>query len=260
VSSLKLSIVVCSYNQAAFIRETLNSLIDQQNVKPGELELIVIDGGSSDGSIEIIESYKDKLSYFLSEPDRGQTHALNKGFAVATGDILGWLCSDDLLHPGAVRFVVDYFRGHPEVDFIYGDAKIIDQKGELLRIKKETPFNWFIWVYGEHNFIPQASAFWRRSLHEQVKGLDETFNLDMDGDLWARFSERTRLCHVSKVLSTVRIYPETKSQRMRTRAIEEHRRICRRYGVDHSETQARVLKLAARLCRVGWKVTKGCYW
>ena len=93
---------MCSYNQGAFIRETLDSLINQQNVTPNELEVIVIDGASSDGSIEIIEAYKDRLGYFVSEPDRGQTHALNKGLARATGDVLGWLCSDDLLQPGIV--------------------------------------------------------------------------------------------------------------------------------------------------------------
>ncbi len=258
--SPRISIVVCSYNQAPFIRETLESLINQQNVTRDELEVIVIDGASSDGSVEIIESYKDKFRYFVSEPDRGQTHALNKGFALATGDVLGWLCTDDLLQPDAVRFVLDYFREHPEVDFIFGDVKLIGRNGEVLKTRKEIPFNWFIWAYGDHNYIQQPSAFWRRSLHEQVNGLDEAFNLDMDGDLWARFAERTRGRHVSRVLSSVRTYPETKSRQMRERAIEEHRTICRRYGIDHSRNYTRALKLAARICRVGWKAASGCYW
>lgn len=260
MSSPKMSIVVCSYNQAAFIRETLESLINQQNVTRNELEVIVIDGASSDGSVEIIQSYQDRLSCFVSEPDRGQTHALNKGFALATGDILGWLCSDDLLQPDAVRFVLDYFREHPGVDFIFGDAKVIGRNGEVLKIKKEIPFNWFIWTYGEHNYVQQSSAFWRRSLHEHVDGLDEAFDLVMDGDLWARFAERTQSRHLSKVLSSVRSYPERKSQHMRARAIEEERTICRRYGVDHGRNHTRVLKAAARLCRIGWKVASGCYW
>ncbi len=258
--SPRISIVVCSYNQAPFIRETLESLINQQNVARDELEVIVIDGASNDGSVEIIESYKDKLSYFVSEPDRGQTHALNKGFALATGDVLGWLCSDDLLQSDAVRFVLDYFRAHPGVDFIYGDADEIGRNGELLKMRKETPFNWFIWAYGGHNYINQSSAFWRRSLHEQVHGLDEAFNLVMDGDLWARFAERTRARHVSKILSSVRVYPQMKSQRLRTRAIEEQRRIYLRYGIDHSRNYTRALKLTARICRVGWKAATGCYW
>jgi glycosyltransferase involved in cell wall biosynthesis len=260
MSSPKLSIVVCSYNQGAFIRETLESLINQQNVTRDELEVIVIDGASSDGSLEIIESYHDRLSRFVSEPDRGQTHALNKGFALATGDVLSWLCSDDLLEPDAVRFVLDYFREHTGVDFIFGDAKVIDRNGQVLKIKKEIPFNWFLWAYGEHNYVQQPSTFWRRSLHEQVNGLNEAFNLVMDGDLWARFAERTRSRHVRKVLSSVRTYPETKSLQMRTRAIEEQRTIHRRYGVDHGRNHTRVLKVAAKLCRVGWKVASGCYW
>jgi glycosyltransferase involved in cell wall biosynthesis len=256
----RLSVVVCSYNQRLFIRDTLESLFNQQNVAPRELEVIVIDGGSTDGSAEIVAEYAKELAYFVSEPDQGQTHALNKGFAKATGDILGWLCSDDLLEPNAVRSVVDYFAENPQVDFVYGDCKVIDQKGEFLTIKKEIPFSWFIWAYGDHNYIPQSSAFWRRSLHQQVNGLDETFDLGMDADLFARFSERTQPRHVNLVLSTVRTYAEAKSQRMREKSVNDHRRVCLRYGVDHNSLGTRVLKVVAKTCRLSWKTAKGCYW
>lgn len=257
---MKLSIVVCSYNHAPFIRETLDSLINQQNVGRGEEEIIVIDGASTDGSVEIIQEYKDRLAYFISEPDSGQTHALKKGFAKATGDILGWLCSDDLLEPGAARFILDYFRMHPGNEFIFGDAKIIDRRGELLKIRKEIPFNWFIWTYGDHNYIPQPSAFWTNRLYKSVNGLDESFNLDMDGDLWARFAERIRPRHVSKILSSVRVYPEVKSCRMRTQSVNEQRQICRRYGIDHDKPSTAALKILAKAVRVSWKTATGCYW
>jgi len=256
----KLSIVVCSYNQANFIRETLESLFNQQNLSPGQLEVIVIDGASTDGSREIVAEYKDKLAYFVSEPDNGQTHALNKGFAKATGDIRGWLCSDDLLEPGAVRFVLDFLASHPRIDFIYGDFKVIDENGAFLKLRKEIPFSWFIWAYGGHNYIPQPSAFWRQELHEQAHGLDEAFDLGMDSDLWARFSERTKPHHVNKVLSAVRWYPAAKSQRMRELSVNDHHRVCLRYGVDHSSLRTRLLKVIAKTCRVSWKLATGCYW
>ena len=256
----KLSVVVCSYNQCLFVRDTLESLFNQQHLAPRELEVIVIDGGSTDGSAEIVGEYEKKLAYYVSEPDQGQTHALNKGFARATGDILGWLCSDDLLEPNATRFVVDFFANHPQVDFIYGDCKVIDQAGEFLEFKKEIPFNWFIWAYGDHNYIPQSSAFWRRALHQQVNGLDETFDLGMDADLFARFSERTRPRHVNVVLSTVRTYAQAKSRRMLEKSVNDHRRVCLRYGVDHNSLSTRLLKVVAKTCRLSWKTATGCYW
>jgi glycosyltransferase involved in cell wall biosynthesis len=256
----KVSIVVCSYNQGQFIRDTLESLLNQQDIESGELEIIVIDGGSTDGSREIIEEYADKLAFFVSEPDRGQTHALKKGFGRATGDILGWLCSDDLLHPYSVRFVLDYFRTYPGVSFIYGDANVIGAQGELLKIKKEIPFNWFIWKYA-YNYISQPSAFWRRDLYEAANGLDESFELNMDGDLFGRFAERTHPLHIKKVLSSARWYPQQKTRRMSRRSWDEHEIVCLRYGSDlRNGLEAQALKFVAKSWRVLWKLATGCYY
>ena len=251
--------MVCSYNQASFIRETLESLVNQQDLRPGELEIIVIDGGSTDGSVEIIREYAMHFAYVVSEPDHGQTHALKKGFARATGDIQGWLCSDDILDAGSVRFVLDYFQGHPEVEFIYGDYLLIGTLGELLKIRKEIPFNWFIWKY-DHNYIPQQSSFWRRTLYEGVNGLDETFDLSMDGDLWARFAEHTRPRHVRQVLAKARRYPQAKTWRLSKQSMHEHRRVCLRYGADFTNPKARALRVLAKSLRVSWKLATGCYW
>jgi glycosyltransferase involved in cell wall biosynthesis len=256
----KLSMVVCSYNQAPFIRETLESLVKQQDVRPGELEIIVIDGGSTDGSAEIIMEYAEHYAFVVSEPDGGQTQALKRGFSRAAGDVLGWLCSDDVLEPNTTRFVLDYFGQNPEVEFMYGDAHLIGRAGELLKTKREIPFNWFIWKYA-YNYVPQSSAFWRRSLYEEVNGLDETFELCMDGDLWARFAERTRPRHVKRVLSKIRTYPQQKTHRLEAQSADEYKRVCRRYGTDLTNiTTVRALRLLARFWRVSWKLMTGCYW
>ena len=257
--SPKLSIVVCSYNQAAFVRDALESLVNQEGLRPGELEIIVIDGGSTDGSTDIINKYVEYYSFVVSEPDGGQTQALKKGFAHATGDILGWLCSDDILKANTVRCVLDYFQEHPDADFMYGDLEVIDTEGELLGVRKEIPFNWFIWKY-VYNYIPQPSAFWRRKLYEEVNGLDETFDLCMDGDLWARFAERTRPRHVKRVLSKARFHSQTKTCRMEKQSQDEHRRICRRYGTNLADVMSvRILRLLAKAWRVSWKLTTGRY-
>jgi GT2 family glycosyltransferase len=258
-TSLRLSIVLCSYNQVAFIRDALESLVKQKNLRPGELEIIVMDGGSTDGSAEIIQEYAEHCALLVSERDGGQTQALKNGFSRATGDILGWLCSDDVLEPNTVRFVLDYFRGHPDAEFMYGDLQVIGPKGEIRSTRNEIPFNWFIWKY-DYNYIPQPSAFWRRGLYEEVNGLDETFDLCMDGDLWARFAERTRPRHVRRVLSSARSHPQTKTQRMERQSEDEYRRVCSRYGTDLANVpRTHALRLLAKVWRVGWKLTTGRY-
>ena len=205
------SMVTCSYQQAEYLDGAIRSVLEQDYPR---LEYIVIDGGSIDRSAAIIRRHQHALAYWVSEPDGGQTHALRKGFARATGEIHGWLCSDDLLLPGALQAVVDYFRSHPEVMAVYGDALWIDWEGNYLRAKKEIDFNRFVFLH-DHNYIPQPSMFWRRSLYERVGGLDTSFHLAMDSDLWERFSCATRIAHLPRYLSCMRYYPEQKTRARR---------------------------------------------
>lgn len=206
-----ISIVTCSYQQARFLEATMRSVLGQ--AYPA-LDYIVMDGGSKDGSREIIERHAASLSHWVSEPDEGQTDALIKGFRKAKGEILGWLCSDDLLLPGALAAVGAFFREHPEVDAVYGDALWIDANGDLLRAKREMGFNRFVYLH-DHNYIPQPSMFWRRGLYEAVGGLDTRFNLAMDSDLWDRFASRTKIAHMPRYLSCMRYYPEQKTRHLR---------------------------------------------
>ncbi len=254
------TIVVPSYQQAPYLRYTLQSLVNQQNLQPGELEIIVMDGGSTDGSVEIIQSFEKHLEYWESERDRGQTHALRKGFARARGEILGWLCSDDLLEPTAIRTVINLFRSHSELQFLYGDTYWIDTTGAIVKWRKEIAFNWFIWKY-DHNYIPQPSAFWKRELYEQSGGLDESFDLAMDADLWARFATVAPPRHFRIALSRMRMYPQQKTQRLYGRLRTELRQISSRYGAKFdSEVRAKAAYLMAKSWRIGWKLATGCYW
>jgi glycosyltransferase involved in cell wall biosynthesis len=252
----KITVVTPSYNQAPFLEATLQSVLNQEYPN---LEYIVIDGGSTDGSVEIINRYAAHLAYWVSEPDRGQTDALNKGFAKATGDILCWLCSDDLLEPWTLKEVAQFFRENPQVRVVYGDTTWVDMEDQPLRNRKELPFNRFIFLY-EHNFIPQPSTFWRRDLYEEVGGLNPEFDVAMDADLWIRFAEVTSIHHIRRHWSRMRLYPEQKTQRLQLKARMEGQVLRRRYFGDEPDWSFRVKKILAKGMRVTWKLAVGCYW
>ncbi|NMG19079.1 glycosyltransferase family 2 protein [Brasilonema bromeliae] len=252
----KITVVTPSYNQAPFLKMTLESILNQDYPN---LEYIVIDGGSTDGSVDILRQYDKQLTYWVSEPDQGQTDALNKGFLRATGDILCWLCSDDLFESWTLKEVAQFFQDNPQARVVYGDSTWIDVEGQPLRIKKELPFNRFIFLYS-HNFIPQPSTFWRRDLYEEVGGLNSEFDLAMDADLWMRFSEVTDFYHVRRSWSKMRLYPEQKTQRLSVRSREEGRMIEQRYCGEEPMWSFKVKKFLATSLRVGWKLAAGNYW
>ena len=202
VVPIKISIVTCSYQQAAFLDYTMRSVLDQQYAN---LEYLLIDGASTDGSVGIAEQYADRLAYFVSEKDSGQSHALNKGLQRSTGDILGWLCSDDLLLPGSLQAVAAYFDSHPEVDAVYGDAILINESGQVVSPKREMDFSPMA-ILHDYNYIPQPSMFWRRSLMNKVGFLDETLHLSMDADYWLRFAQSGTVKHVPAFWSCMRLH------------------------------------------------------
>jgi glycosyltransferase involved in cell wall biosynthesis len=250
-----ISLVTCSYQQAQFLETTLQSVLDQAY---SNLEYIVVDGNSTDGSVEILQRYEPLLDCCISEPDEGQTDALIKGFDRATGDIMGWLCSDDLLLPGALEKVGEFFARNPNVMAAYGDALWIDEFGSLLRPKKEIPFNRFIFLY-DHNYIPQPSMFWRRSLYSAVGGLNRNFNLAMDGDLWDRFSRQGQIAHIPAYLSCMRFYAAQKTRALRPRAEAENAALRLRHAGKVSERFYPVLHPFAKTMRMAIKALHGGY-
>lgn len=252
----KISVVTPSLNQGEYIEATIESVLKQGYPN---LEYIVIDGGSTDGTVDIIERYSEHLAYWVSEPDEGQTDALIKGFDRASGDILCWLCSDDLFESGTLREVAEVFVEHPDWQVVYGDSFWIDAHSRPLRFKREIPFVRFIWMY-DHNFLPQPSTFWRRGLYEEVGGLDPRWNLTMDADLWIRFAERTKLHHVPRAWSRMRYYPEQKNLRLRAKSDEEDILIRSRYLPDEAPWLRSLKRVCAKSLRVALKLARGAYW
>jgi glycosyltransferase involved in cell wall biosynthesis len=207
---LLVSIITPSYNQARFLSETIRSVLAQDH-PPNEY--IVIDGGSTDNSTDIIKSYQDRLAYWVSEPDNGQAQAINKGFRLATGSVFAWLNSDDTYHPGAVGAAVTYLDQHPEIDVIYGDIEFVDASGKSLSTMRAWEFDPQLQMCAT-NLIPQPAAFFRRSMFEQVGGLDETFHLALDYDLWVRMlAAGARFAHVHQVWATYRVHPASKTDK-----------------------------------------------
>jgi glycosyltransferase involved in cell wall biosynthesis len=250
-----ISVVTCSFRQARYLERAMRSVLEQDYPS---LEYIVIDGGSSDGSAEIIRRYARALAYWVCEPDRGQTDALIKGFARASGEVWGWLCSDDLLLPGALRTVGEYFARHPRVMAAYGDALWIDAGGRFLRPKKEMGFNRFVLLH-DHNYIPQPAMFWRRELYRRVNGLDARFDLAMDADLWARFSAVTRIAHIPAYLACMRFYGQQKTRARRSDALLEDAILRAREAGGGALPQALALRVAARGLRIAAKLLAGGY-
>jgi len=183
------SIVTPSYNQVHYLESTIDSVLGQDYPN---LEYIIVDGGSTDGSVDIIRRYADRLAWWVSEKDRGQTDAINKGFAKAKGDVLAWLNSDDTYEPHAVTEAVAFLRSRPEVGLVYGEANLIDESGGVIGRFPAAQTDYKRLRRG-YVHIPQQAAFWRADLWKKVGPLDPSFYFAMDYDLWVRLAHISRL-------------------------------------------------------------------
>ena len=211
----RISIIIPSYNQAEYLEATLCSVLDQGYPN---LEVILMDGGSKDGSQEIIERYASHLAYWQSQPDEGQAAALNAGFARATGEVLTWLNSDDVLLPGALPLIGETLARFPEIVWLTGLPANIDASGRLAEIGLPTtgrfrPFIQRGWYHGRAlGFIRQEGTFWRRNLWERVGArLDPWRYFSLDYDLWRRFAAHADLVTVASILAAYRYQPKQKT-------------------------------------------------
>ncbi len=200
------SIITPSYNQAAYLEQTLLSVLEQGHPS---IEYIVIDGGSTDHSVDIIKQYENKLTYWVSEKDSGQADAINTGFAKATGEIIPWLNSDDYYLSGAVSAAVKVFEEHPDVVLVYGNMLAVDENGKTfntLNYKQLTLEDLLCF-----QIIGQPAVFMRRSALQGLK-LDSSFHFLLDHYLWIQLAQRGQLLHVNQTWAAARYHAEAKNR------------------------------------------------
>jgi glycosyltransferase involved in cell wall biosynthesis len=201
------TIITPSFNQARFLEATIRSVLSQDYPR---IEYMIVDGGSNDGSVDVIKKYESRLDWWVSEKDRGQTDAINKGFARAKGDILAWINSDDAYEPGAVSAAVKYLQEHPEVGMVYGDCNFINESGRVIGKFGSAQTNYRLLRQG-YAHIPQQTMFFRADLWKQVGPLDPSFYFAMDYDLWTRISARSEIKYVPQTWANFRLHTSGKT-------------------------------------------------
>jgi glycosyltransferase involved in cell wall biosynthesis len=253
---LKVSIVTPSLNQAAYLESTIRSVVDQDY---DGIEYIIVDGGSTDGSIDVIRRYEDYLAYWSSESDTGQSDAICKGFGRATGDIFAWINSDDMYEPGAIRRAVEVFRHNPSSVLVYGDYYLLYPNGARL-LKRKISFDYSVCLYS-YLMVPQPSAFWRREAYQDLGGLSRDLHYAMDYDLFLRFARRhgeKNIQHVREPLSTYRLHMESKTMSH----VADFKRECRevRSRLTNEPSAILWLKKKLYLARAEYKfiTERGC--
>lgn len=202
----RVTVITPSYNQAAYLEQTICSVLDQNYPN---LEYFVIDGASTDSSVDIIRKYEKRLAWWVSEQDCGQAEAINKGFARATGEYIAWINSDDLHMPGIICTMVDAFSHTPDVGLIYGDVVSIDQDGKPFNIMRYD--NWTLDDLMAFSIIGQAGTFFRHSVLQKTGYLDTRFHCLLDHHLWLRMAQVAPIRHLPGVVAAARFHPEAKN-------------------------------------------------
>jgi len=225
----RVSLVTPSFNQGQFLEDTILSVLNQGYP---DLEYMVIDGGSTDGSPEVIRRYADRLAYWESTPDRGQSHAINKGWRRATGKYLWWLNSDDLLMPDSLASAVRHLEANPAEDLIYGDLLSIDEEGQPLGAWSLRDFDFADFMINDGH-VAQPGGLVRREAVERIGYLDEGLHYLMDWDFWTRLAlSGGRLIHLPQTLAMYRVYDEAKTGAGSPEAVQERYLVNERLFAD----------------------------
>lgn len=250
---MKISIITPSFNQARFIERTIQSVLSQNYP---DLEYIVMDGGSTDGTIEILKKYEGKIIW-KSEKDNGQSDAINKGLEMATGDIVTYLNSDDTYEPEALKKVAEFFQRNPDRKWVYGKCKIIN--GNDQEIRKLITFykNLLLKKFScakllSENFISQPATFWKREIHSEIGFFDENEHYCMDYEFWLRIGKKYPAGVIDAYLANFRYYANSKSGGVNKKQFQDELRLAKKYGINN--------KLSIVLHYLNyWKITIS-YW
>ncbi len=242
----RVSIITPSYNQAPFLEQTIQSVLGQEYPN---LEYMVVDGASQDGSVEIIQRYVSSLSWWVSEKDRGQGEAINKGFARATGEVVGWLNSDDVYQPGALAAAVQAFQDHPETGLVFSDVLAIDGENHVLNLMRCG--DWGLDELMSFHILNQPGVFMKRAVLDQAGYLDPAYHYMLDTHLWLRMAQLAPIVYVRKTLAAGRFHPQAKNLAAAPRFGDEALRI-----VDWMQTQP---VLAERFRQISRQVWAGAY-
>jgi glycosyltransferase involved in cell wall biosynthesis len=220
---VRFSVVTPSYNQGRFIERTIRSVLSQAS----ELEYVVVDGGSTDCTLEVLRRYAGRL-HWTSEPDNGQTDAINKGILRTTGDIIGWLNSDDVYFPGALATVARFFETNPVVDVVYGDGDWIDVEDKVIGRYYTEP--WSLERLKQRSFLCQPAVFFRRRVVDRFGLLDTTLHYTMDYEYWLRLaSGGAQFAYLPVTLAGARLHPKTKTSSGALELYAELHPMLRRY-------------------------------
>lgn len=243
----KISVITPSYNQAEFLERTIRSVLDQNYPN---LEYIVIDGGSTDESVDIIRRYADRIAYWVSEPDSGQSNAINKGLRVATGEWVGWQNSDDIYYPGVFDDLARTARLRPDVDLVIGNINLIDRDDRVLRdVHYVKPS--FGALLAEGMVLTNQAAFWRRGVHQEIGWLDESLHYSFDYEWFLRLTENHKGTCVNKIWGGYRLHDATKTSTQNQRFTDENT------GILRGRTMPNWKKSLFKLRRVALMVLQG---
>lgn len=258
VSYPKISVVTPSLNQGAYIERTIVSVIGQNYPN---LEYMIIDGASSDCTLEVITRYEEELSYWESVADKGQSHAINKGLSRATGDIFLWINSDDTLAPGALWKIASYHKRYPSADLIYGHTCLIDKDDKPIRRLLAVQTNSAELVHFNRNIFSQPGTSWKLRLVKKIGQLDESLHYTMDCDYFIRAAQAGTIKFIPEHFGNLRVHDETKSTNTQDGFKREHALLTARYGTVERKAWKkgifdfkRLMRIAMQPKSIAWRL------